>query len=941
MTCPEYITRDEFERRLKECCKTPPPPPPPPEDKYCTISECAEIKKIAVNAALEAQAAKRLAGEAKAIAENALRKAEEALRQITAHISQAVPGAHRWVGNVGIDVSAAANSAANTIKFFVRVDVAGKSGNDSATVTITGLKGEKGDRGIQGIPGVKGDPGIQGIQGIPGPKGDPGIQGIPGIPGIPGKPDVQTQEKIREIERMNKECCDIIIREIKNLDNNFTIEIDGVRTEQRRCCEILADGLTKTLGNQTEIKNKFNTLDNNLTIEIDGVRTQLRRCCEILADGLTKTLGNQTEIKNKFNLTPILLAKLEECFQQNIKLENRVTNGFRTVEGRLGRQDDLLTDIKETIGLVINDLKRGFRDFGNLINSGYDKITQSIGGLLSNSINLLRDLLRGDSKENTCNVCNQLSFIREEIRQNRHSNKSDLVALENLLRQIYFEVFGITGQINRLPEIIQKCYCNLPNNNNDLNSIENLLRQVYYEVFGITGQINRLPEIIQKCYCNLPNNNNDLKSIENLLRQVYYEVFGITGQIGRLPEIIQKCYCDLPNNNNILNNFNQCCNSIGNNLNNIFNSLNRLEYLINLINPGGGGSNIIKDEIQELKDQLKIDFLFRTGICEEPESEGDWYEYKEPSVLQQATNFQEALEQLHKQLIEIHKDVCKGVQPRMDISAYKIPVGYECSDNQETGETEIKHASFEGVDIDEDGYMPLKQAVLVPTTAPLIVRIVKTIALPFIKKWFKEEAGKIVLSFFLQKMLEILWSQLFEQEKQRLEVICKQDCPAILMPDPRAITESIGKYLIITWMDEANQNTKIYKTQTQIAEPIDALWDGTSEQLKGNWDRYFANLKWYAGNQYMRFRVEEKRASLIHGYFSSVEKAKEFIEWAKTITKLTPIETGNPVFPCFENNKVQIKTKTRIVYNAKIIEKKTDTNDECNVLVVYRRPKVK
>ena len=45
------------------------------------------------------------------------------------------------------------------------------------------FKGDKGDRGPQGVPGPKGDTGPQGAQG---PKGDPGPQGVPGPKGIQG-----------------------------------------------------------------------------------------------------------------------------------------------------------------------------------------------------------------------------------------------------------------------------------------------------------------------------------------------------------------------------------------------------------------------------------------------------------------------------------------------------------------------------------------------------------------------------------------------------------------------------------------------------------------------------------------------------------------------------------------------------------------------------------
>lgn len=49
---------------------------------------------------------------------------------------------------------------------------------------IRGLRGDKGMDGYPGINGLKGERGMQGLPGIRGPKGMPGDQGNPGLPGI-------------------------------------------------------------------------------------------------------------------------------------------------------------------------------------------------------------------------------------------------------------------------------------------------------------------------------------------------------------------------------------------------------------------------------------------------------------------------------------------------------------------------------------------------------------------------------------------------------------------------------------------------------------------------------------------------------------------------------------------------------------------------------------
>lgn len=70
---------------------------------------------------------------------------------------------------------AAAASAANAAS---AAKAAVKEAADSGV-----FKGDKGDRGPQGVQGPKGDTGPQGAQG---PKGDPGPQGVPGPKGIQG-----------------------------------------------------------------------------------------------------------------------------------------------------------------------------------------------------------------------------------------------------------------------------------------------------------------------------------------------------------------------------------------------------------------------------------------------------------------------------------------------------------------------------------------------------------------------------------------------------------------------------------------------------------------------------------------------------------------------------------------------------------------------------------
>lgn len=69
-------------------------------------------------------------------------------------------------------------AAASAAKSAAAAKAAVKEAADSGA-----FKGDKGDRGPQGVQGPKGDTGPQGAQG---PKGDPGPQGVPGPQGIQG-----------------------------------------------------------------------------------------------------------------------------------------------------------------------------------------------------------------------------------------------------------------------------------------------------------------------------------------------------------------------------------------------------------------------------------------------------------------------------------------------------------------------------------------------------------------------------------------------------------------------------------------------------------------------------------------------------------------------------------------------------------------------------------
>lgn len=62
------------------------------------------------------------------------------------------------------------------------------------TQWLASLKGEKGDRGEQGLKGDPGDDGAPGQDGQPGAPGTPGQDGADGAPGLPGTPGADGQD---------------------------------------------------------------------------------------------------------------------------------------------------------------------------------------------------------------------------------------------------------------------------------------------------------------------------------------------------------------------------------------------------------------------------------------------------------------------------------------------------------------------------------------------------------------------------------------------------------------------------------------------------------------------------------------------------------------------------------------------------------------------------
>ena len=138
--------------------------------KAAKASETAAAASAA-QAAKSQQAAKTSETASSASAGQAAKSQQAAKTSETASASAQAAAANSASAAKASEQAAAASAA----KSAEAAKAAVKEAADSGV-----FKGDKGDRGPQGVQGPKGDPGPQGV---PGPKGNPGPQGVPGPAG--------------------------------------------------------------------------------------------------------------------------------------------------------------------------------------------------------------------------------------------------------------------------------------------------------------------------------------------------------------------------------------------------------------------------------------------------------------------------------------------------------------------------------------------------------------------------------------------------------------------------------------------------------------------------------------------------------------------------------------------------------------------------------------
>ena len=152
-------------------------------------ASAAQAAKSQQAAKASEQAAKTSETASSASAGQAAKSQQAAKTSETASASAQAAAANSASAAKASEQAAAASAAKSAEAAKAAVKEAADSGafkGDKGDRGPQGVPGPKGDTGPQGAQGPKGDTGPRGLQGIQGPKGDTGAQGPQGVPGAKG-----------------------------------------------------------------------------------------------------------------------------------------------------------------------------------------------------------------------------------------------------------------------------------------------------------------------------------------------------------------------------------------------------------------------------------------------------------------------------------------------------------------------------------------------------------------------------------------------------------------------------------------------------------------------------------------------------------------------------------------------------------------------------------
>ncbi|MCT0253539.1 collagen-like protein [Synechocystis sp. CS-94] len=312
--------------------------------------------------------------------------------------------------------------------------------------------------------------------------------------------------------------------------------------------------------------------------------------------------------------------------------------------------------------------------------------------------------------------------------------------------------------------------------------------------------------------------------------------------------------------------------------------------------------------LQDIQDKVTITPDIQAGECGDPSEPGDWYQYI-PGTAVPAGGLEEAFTLLSNQIKELHETACQGVQPKVPVR--DLPQVIECVKDEETGDVQVQAMSLGDMETN----------------------------LGFVPPWAIGVAKDVIAPWAIDQALNWLGNWLTEQTKINQEIICKieagGDC-SVLLPDPSAVWNTKGSYLLFYWYLEGQPN---WKHTTQLAEPIDAITNpGDPASV---WATYFAGLEIKIGNQWAQIYTADKRrrSPLYRGWFWDKQEAEDKLYQIAALSKIPIREFNNPKFTEVKNQTVHLTNQGKIMKLRKVcVAVKTEDSDQITIVRGYERP---
>ena len=272
--------------------------------------------------------------------------------------------------------------------------------------------------------------------------------------------------------------------------------------------------------------------------------------------------------------------------------------------------------------------------------------------------------------------------------------------------------------------------------------------------------------------------------------------------------------------------------------------------------------------LNRIEQKLGSSLPIYRGSFRDPSDEGEWYGY-ERDITSQPSSIGSALGILSAQIEDVHKDVVKGIEAKAVLP--DLPLPKVCQVNPTTGEREIVQASLQ--------QMGFGSAI----------------------SWVGRE---VVLPYLTNKLLDYIFDFITKGSESTQETVCSLDTSCqVLLPDPSTPLNTVGSYLLFTWVLEDDPRPSVYQTTGQLRNPIEELRTASSSQ----WNQYFQSIYKIIGLQYSTYWSEEStKEPLVKGWYLNEEEALRYFASIRTLTTDTPTTNNNPRYSKVTNANTRI-----------------------------------